>query len=453
MSKKITARIATIQILRSLKKQQGSLAGEIPHFTQGLEDQEKRFTQELCYGVCRWYFLLEHQLNSLLDKPLKAKDIDIHLLLLLGIYQLQFTRVAAHAAINETVNSAVFFRKQWAKKLINGVLRNFQRQQDSEALNADTLHTLIPSADKISHPQWLQEAIVKAWPVQAKSIFTANNQHPPFTLRVNQQHTSAAEYAIALAEYHQESVQLDIPVTPTPHSPVGLTLDRATDVTQLPGFNEGNISVQDEAAQLAAGLLQLQPQQRVLDACCAPGGKTCHIGEVEPTLNRLVAIDLEERRLVRVRENIQRLSIAADIICGDASQPEHWWDGQVFDRILLDAPCSATGVIRRHPDIKLLRTPQAIVELVKLQASLLRALWPLLADQGILVYATCSVLPEENTQQIQQFLAAHPDARHDIINAQWGLTQEYGRQLFPQPNGHDGFYYARLRKTASALSQ
>jgi 16S rRNA (cytosine967-C5)-methyltransferase len=426
MSKKNNARIVTVKILLRLLKQQGSLASELT-LAKDLEDSEKRFTQELCYGVSRWYFFLEDTLHRFIEKPLKEKDSDIKLLLLLGIYQLQFTRVAPHAAINETVDAAQFFRKAWAKKLINGVLRSFQREQAKDLIKVNA---------KQSHPQWLQDAILKAWRTQARDLFTANNQHPPFTLRINTQHHTAEKYQSLLG----------LEATQTPYSEHGLTLASATDVTQLHGFTEGMVSVQDEAAQLAAPLLQLQSGQRVLDACCAPGGKTCHIGELQEDLAALVAIDLEERRLVRVKENLARLSITADVKCADGTLPETWWDGEKFDRILLDAPCSATGVIRRHPDIKILRQPKAIAEVAALQLRLLNALWPLLADGGILLYATCSVLPQENTQVVEQFLQSRQDVQHDKIIADWGIEQTYGRQLLPQDKGHDGFYYARLKK-------
>ena len=419
-----------------IQQHQGSLATELHRVTAGLDEQEQRFAQELCYGVCRWYFLLTTQLQDYVQKPLKNKDRDIHWLLVLGMYQLSFTRVAPHAAINETVNGAVFFRKVWAKKLINGVLRSYQRslQHMPEQQQA---HVHSAQSCQVSHPSWLQAAINKHWPEQAQGIYVANNQHPPFTLRVNQQRVELEEYLTQLEAGSASK---------TPYSPQGITLANAVDVTSLPGFAQGDISVQDEAAQLSASLLQLAPGQRVLDACCAPGGKTCHIGEHEPALSALVAVDIEERRLTRVRENLKRLAVQAQVICGDASEPRSWWDGNTFDRILLDAPCTATGVIRRHPDIKLLRTPEAVSELAQLQQQLLRALWPLLTQGGILVYATCSILPEENTQQIQEFLAEYPDASHDVITADWGIEQPYGRQLLPQAEGHDGFYYARLKK-------
>ncbi len=440
MAKKINARIATVQVLQRLLKQQGSLSSEFSYVTQPLEDQEKRFAQELCYGMCRWYFLLDDQLKAFLQKPLKEKDSDIKLILLMGLYQLQYTRVAPHAAINETVNTVLYFRKQWAKKLVNGVLRSFQRKQlelgDTDNKKAED--------HQLTHPQWLQKAVRKSWPDHADNIFAANNQHPPFTLRVNQRQSSRDDYL----------AQLDLNSTSaksTHYSSVGITLDSATDVTSLPGFNDGMISVQDEAAQLSAELLKLEANQRVLDACCAPGGKTCHIGETQAKLASLVAVDNEERRLGRVQENINRLSIAAEVICGDATEPKQWWDGKAFDRILLDAPCSATGVIRRHPDIKLLRTKASITELAVLQYKMLNALWPLLAEGGILLYATCSILPEENVQVVEKFINSRDDVEHDSIVANWGISQRYGRQLLPgldEHANHDGFYYARLIKTS-----
>lgn len=436
MSKKSNARTASASILWRVHEQKGSLASEFAKLTSHLDEQEQRFAQELCYGACRWYFLLENQLQHYLQKPLKKKDGDIHWLIILGMYQLSFTRVAPHAAINETVNGTLFFRKVWAKKLVNGVLRSYQRALQEQP---DHLHTL--ESCQQSHPLWLQQIIEREWPYQANSIFLANNQHPPLTLRVNQQHTQTDEYL----------KRLEVDAQKTPYSPVGITLAEAQDVKALPGFHDGDISVQDEAAQLSAELLQLAPDQRVLDACCAPGGKMCHIGEREPKLSSLVAIDIEERRLVRVKENLQRLNVHAQVVCGDASQPSQWWDGKLFDRILLDAPCSATGVIRRQPDIKLLRTTQTVDELLMLQQNLLSALWPLLAEGGILVYATCSILPQENTRQIEQFLKDHPDAVDDPISAEWGEAQPFGRQLLPQSGGHDGFYYARLKKHKPAI--
>ncbi len=430
-------------------KQQGSLASLLPEYTAEFSPQEKSFIKECCYGCCRWYVQLDSALSALLKQPLKKKESDIKAVLLLGLYQLQFMRIAEHAAINESVNAASYFKKPWAKKLINAVLRSYQRENKTEDNNAPTFFEKIIADSPSAHPQWLEQKIKRAWPEQASSIFSANNQHPPLSLRINQQKVVRDEYLDLLKEN-------DIKAKAAQFSKDGIYLDSPHAVNQLPLFEQGAVSVQDEAAQLAASLLELKPGLHVLDACCAPGGKTCHIGEMEPRLASLTAVDIEERRLKKVRENIERLGVDANVICGDAANTDAWlvktkMDGGCFDRILLDAPCSATGIIRRQPDVKLLRQPEHIEPLVALQLKLLTALWPLLADGGILLYATCSILPEENTDLIQHFLGQHKEAKHQIIEADWGLKQTYGRQLFPVDKetgaiGHDGFYYAKLVK-------
>lgn len=435
MSTSIPVRAQAATTLASVMGQQASLASLMTPAQQRVEDNEQPLLQELCFGTCRWQPQLQSILNRLLEKPLKAKDTDIHALLLIGLYQLKYLRVPDHAAISMTVNACRNLKKPWAEKLVNGVLRRFQREQTS--LEA----TLASSPAFVSaHPNWLRKSIENHWPEHAGAVFTANNDHPPMTLRLNTN-------ALNRDQYLQD---LPLEASPTPFSPYGVTLAQATNVENLPGFSEGHVSVQDEAAQLAADLLSLQGGERVLDACCAPGGKTGHILErgdhlAEP-LTEVVALDLEERRLVRVRENLQRLKRNATIICSDALDVDHWWDQIPFDRILLDAPCSATGVIRRHPDIKLLRNATDIAKLATLQLALLKALWPTLKPGGRLVYATCSVLPTENTEVIKHFVEQQADAVHQAIEATWGITQTYGRQLLPQPKGHDGFYYACLTK-------
>ena len=252
--------------------------------------------------------------------------------------------------------------------------------------------------------------------------------------------------------YLAELLDCGIAGQATPFSKDGITLATACDVTALPGFADGAVSVQDEAAQLAADLLMLEPEQRVLDACCAPGGKTCHILESQAQLREVVAIDLEPQRLDRVKANLERLKLKASIVAGDARAVDQWWDGQVFQRILLDAPCSATGVIRRHPDIKLTRQTDDIAALAQLQGELLDALWPTLAENGILLYATCSTLPTENTEVIAAFLQRTSDAQELPFQAAFGKAQPHGQQLLAQVGGHDGFYYARLIKQAATQS-
>ena len=428
----INARIAAVNIITKLLKQEGSLASLLPQYLPRLNEQEGRFLKELCYGCCRWHSHWETILKQLLKQPLRKKDSDIKAILYLGLYQLQMLNTAPYAAINESVNVAAKVKKTWAKKLINAVLRNFQRNQK-------TLYEQAKAAQPTAHPHWLEVAITTDWPSQAADIFAHNNQHPPLTLRVNTQKISRSNYLLEL----EKNV---IPAVAAPYSSAGIYLSSPITVTQLPGFAQGHISVQDEAAQLAASLLELQAGQRVLDACCAPGGKTCHIAESEPQLTQLVAVDLEQRRLTRVHDNLDRLNLRAQVICADVGNPHLWWDGEPFDRILLDAPCSATGIIRRQPDIKLLRQQEHVDHLIQLQQQLLQALWPLLNEGGILLYATCSILARENSQVIEQFMQENKTARHEAIVADWGHSQQYGRQLFPRANGHDGFYYAKLRK-------
>lgn len=464
LPKKVTPRIVAAQIIAQLLKQQGSLASLLPQNIEILSPQEQSFVKELCYGCCRWYPVLNEVLNQLLKQKLKTKDADIKAILLLGLYQLEFMRTAEYAAINESVNAVNYFKKQWAKNLVNAILRGFQRDQQ-------TIFNKAQQKNKSNHPKWIEAEIKKAWPAYATAIFAANNQTPPLTLRVNQQLYSREKYIQLLSE-------ADIEVSPAPISKDGLYLHHPMSVTALPYFEKGAVSVQDEAGQLAAQLLQLKPNLRVLDACCAPGGKTCHIGETEPDLSKIVAVDLEARRLKRVKENLERLKINADVFCGDASNPKQWWDGQPFDRILLDAPCSATGIIRRQPDIKLLREPEHIHALTRLQYRLLCELWPLLVDGGILLYATCSILPQENTKIIEQFLTNTPDAIVDPMIAEpmisdsdnkktsnnmpvFGIDQPFGRQLLPLLNtleddavskqNHDGFYYCRLKKISKKV--
>jgi 16S rRNA (cytosine967-C5)-methyltransferase len=425
-----SVRAQAAKTLAAVLQQQASLAGLMAPALEQVPEQDQSLLQELCFGVCRWQPKLQAILNRLLEKPLKDKDSDIHALLLLGLYQLDYTRIPDHAALSATVDACKELKKNWANKLINALLRRYL----AEKATLETLLETSPSFQS-AHPNWLRKQIETHWPAQATAIFTANNTHPPFTIRVNTHLQSRESLITQLPKAHA-----------TPFSPFGITLEKATDVVNIPGFSDGKSSVQDEAAQLAPFLLQAETGHRVLDACAAPGGKTGHIREVTPDLKEMVAIDLEERRLERVRENLLRLKQTATLISGDANDTNSWWNGEMFDRILLDAPCSATGVIRRHPDIKILRKATDIKQLSRIQLQLLLSLWPLLKPGGRLVYATCSILPQENTEVIAQFLATQTDIQHEIIDADWGILQTYGRQLLPQIAGHDGFYYACLSK-------
>ncbi len=408
-----------------------SLRQQLPVWLTHVRNKDHALWRELCYGTMRYYPQLQALLTRLLHKPLKSKDRDITLLLLLGGYQLLYLRIPDYAAIAATVDAVDALGKSWAKGLVNAVLRAWQRR-------GQELMQSLPVAARDAHPSWLYQHLQRAWPEQLADIVQANNDYPPFCLRVNRQRSTVDDYA-------QRLMQQQLPSRPCPFAEDGLYLSQAVAVEALPGFAQGDCSVQDEAAQLATGLLALAPSQRVLDACCAPGGKTAHMLEREPMLS-LVALDKEATRLADVETTLTRLGLHATLINADAMTVKQWWDGIAFDRILLDAPCSATGVIRRNPDIKVHRRGSDIAALVATQAQLLKALWSTLRPNGLLLYATCSVLPEENEQQIVAFCAAQSDADHVPIEASWGIARPYGRQLLPQCGSHDGFYYALLRK-------
>lgn len=433
------SRADAAQLLGRVLSQQGSL-GKLLSGDRSLAGSHGSEVREFCYGVMRWYFQLDGLLQKLLSKPLRRKDIDVRALLLIGLYQQQHMRLPDHAAVAETVAAVKPLGKPWAKGLVNGVLRNYQRE-------AEQLLGQLDEAQSLGFPAWLLESLQHAWPQDWQNIVKASNQRPPMTLRVNMQHGARDNYLRRLAD-------AGVDASPGQVTEQSITLKQASDVMALPDFAVGAASVQDEAAQLAAGLLQLQAGQTVLDACCAPGGKTCHLLELQPEI-KLLAVDQDAQRLQRVTENLQRLKLRADVLQGDASQPQTWPDQHGgkhrYDRILLDVPCSATGVIRRNPDLKYLRRATDIAALNILQADILAACWALLRPGGKLLYVTCSILPEENEQIVAAFVETQPDATHDPIAASWGLERSIGRQLLPST--HDGFYYARLIKNADTNAQ
>jgi len=431
-------RLAAARALAVVLSGKASLNSSLPAQLDKVEERDRGLTQDLAFGTARWQPRLDLLAAQLLQKPFKAADADVQALLLVGLYQLFYTRIPAHAAIGETVGCADKLKKPWAKGLLNAVLRRAQRE--GEALLAAMERDPVV---RTAHPRWLQKSLKAFWPEQWEAICAANNAHPPMILRVNRRHHSRDAYLALLAE-------AGVGASACQYSRYGIVLAEACDVRGLPGFADGWVSVQDEAAQLSADLLELAPGQRVLDACCAPGGKTCHLLEAEAGLGHVVAIDLEAKRLTRVRENLDRLQLEAELIACDARDTASWWDGKPFQRILLDAPCSATGVIRRHPDIKLTRQAEDIPALAALQGELLDALWPTLEVGGMLLYATCSSLPTENTEVIDAFLARTPGARELDLATEAGLRQPHGRQLLAQEGGHDGFYYAKLIKIAAS---
>ncbi len=431
-------RLAAIRVLQKVHAEGTSLSTALPWAMQKLQPQEQPLLQELCYGVLRWEWRLEAILATMMSKPLRNKDKDIHFVLLTGLYQLLFGNKPSYAVVDDCVQTTRTLKKAWATGLVNGTLRRLLREQEARCALANQ-----SPVSRFSHPQWLIEAIQRDWPQDADAILSANNQRPPMSLRVNGQQFSREAY---LAEL----MATNITAIADPISPSGLRLTSPTQVSQLPAFHTGGVSVQDTAAQLAAGLLDPQPGDRVLDACAAPGGKTMHLLEYEPDIAELVALDIDETRLKKVNENLQRLGKTdkTRLLTGDASKPDMWWDQKAFNRILLDAPCSALGVIRRHPDIKRLRQADDIPALATRQAQLLKAMWPLLAKGGYMLYATCSVMKIENEYCIEAFIRQTEDAHPVTIPATWGRASGHGRQILPGESDMDGFFYALIQKAS-----
>lgn len=376
--------------------------------------------QDLSYGTLRFYGQLNAVLNLLLHKHMT--DSRITYLLLVALYQLQYSKAAQHAVVDHAVRAADILNPK-IRGLVNAILRNFLRN------GADLLaQAALKPEGRYSHPEWWIDELVSQYGEKAAAaILDAGNGHPPMTLRVNQRRGTTTNYQAQLAEQGITArlILLD-----------ALQLEKPVSVDKLPGFFEGQVSVQDAGAQYAARLLDVHNDMRVLDACAAPGGKTAHILELADV--ELVALDKDEKRLLRVTDNLQRLGLAATILTGDAAIPDSWWDGRPFERILADVPCSATGVVRRHPDIKWLRRKKDIASFAIQQSEILQSLWTLLAQDGLLLYATCSVFKQENQDVIDGFLANTPKARQvDLPDG----------QLLPNDQ-HDGFFYALLQKTA-----
>ena len=407
-----------------------SLSQCLPPALQSLAPNERPVLQALCYGTCRWFHRLDSELNDRLKKPLKTPDRVIHHLMMVALFQLRFSQQANYAVLNESVEACRALDKPHLTGLVNGVLRSAEREGAPEPTT---------DASRFSHPVWMVEKLRHNWPDNWQQILEANNAQAPMTLRVNALRFSRDEYLALLNE-------AGIEATATRFAPYGIQLSHPAQVDQLPWFADGAVSVQDEAAQLCTTLLDLAPGQRILDACAAPGGKTCAILENQLELAEVVAIDESAARLPRVQENLDRLDLQASLLQADAANTEQWWDGQPFDRILLDVPCSASGVIRRHPDIKLLRRETDIVPLAAIQLGLLAAMWSVLKPGGRLLYATCSVFPQENHRIIQRFLKKQADAVLATPDVQWGCDMGAGRQLLPDPVSHDGFFYAVLEK-------
>ncbi|WP_373974433.1 16S rRNA (cytosine(967)-C(5))-methyltransferase RsmB [Chitinibacter sp. SCUT-21] len=389
--------------------------------------QQRGAVQDIAYGTLRHLGLLEAILNTLANKPLK--ELELKVLLLTTLYQLQFTRAGAHAVVDHAVNVAAKIGQGKGKGLVNAVLRSFLRQKDELVVAVQKNERA-----KFSHPKWWMTEMKNAYPKQWQQILQANNQHPPMTLRVNRRHGDADQYLALLAERGIAARRL---------SQYSIQLEKAQSVDALPHFFDGWVSVQDWGAQAAAHLLDVKDGMRVLDACAAPGGKTGHILELANV--DLTAIDADAGRLKRVEDNLSRLNFSATVLAANASEPTSWWDGKPFDRILADVPCSATGVARRHPDIKWLRRPEDFAEFARQQEKMLDQLWPLIASGGKLLYATCSVFPVENRLSAQAFAARHPDAQWEVLSSEYIPADLSEGQLLPNSE-HDGFYYALFTK-------
>lgn len=428
-----TPRLAAIKTVAAVSQSQ-HLDEALRQHCQSLDNTQRRFVHALCYGVIRDYYSLQQILQQLIKKPLKQKDHDIAILVMLGIYEIKSMQTPAHAAVSQCVATTAKLKKSWAKGLVNACLRNFIREQDA-LITAATENI----SAQYNHPLWMIERLQQDWPQHWQQILAANQQQAPLTIRVNPQHQSRAAYQKLL---ETQGIHSSI----TTHSDSGLVLQQAVGVDALPGFADGHVSVQDGAAQLSATLLDAQAGERVLDICAAPGGKTCHILEAQPKLKEMVAVDIDSARLDRTQQNLDRLRLRAHLIEGDARDPQAWWDGNLFDRILLDAPCTASGVIRRHPDIKLHRGETELQNITQIQAEILHRVWPLLKPGGMLLYATCSLFKIENVQQIQSLREKQQPFSEHLIDAGWGHPQQFGRQILPGEANMDGFFYARLQK-------
>lgn len=431
----MTPRAAAARTLATILRDGLTLDEVLPANQRQLASPKDRaFAQELCYGVLRWYFRLLFAANLLLEKPLRNRDSEVLAVLLCGLYQMSFLRTPDHAAISESVETTREIGRPRAAPLLNAVLRRYQR----ERAEIDRQIDAEPTA-RHAHPAWLLDALCGEWPEFWERMVEANNRRPPLHLRVNRRRCSVDDYLRSLAASGFEGERL-------PANEAGVRLGEPVEIDRLPGFAEGLVSVQDSGAQFAAEILDARPGQRVLDACAAPGGKTCHILEREPGLAEVVAADRDASRLALVQENLARLGLSARVIHADVAATG-WFDGAHFDRILLDVPCSATGVIRRHPDIKLLRKPAQLARYAATQDAVLAANWPLLVPGGHMLYSTCSLLRQENDARIEKFRNNNKDVRILEIGGTWGVATGAGRQTVPGSSDTDGFYYALLEKT------
>lgn len=431
----LSVRCVAVKILQQLNNESGSLTTLLPEWEQQISIADRALLRELCYGVARWSPRLLALANLLMTKPIRRKDADVLMLIQLGLYQLDHMRVPEHAVLNLTVDVTGELGKSWARGLVNAVLRSYLRDRDKLVDQLDKFA-------KLACPAWLGSQLASDWPLHWQAHLQGSNERPPMSLRINCRRRDVQTYLSEL-----EAAGIEANTSTVCESAV--VLRSATGVEDLPGFAEGHVSVQDAAAQLATHILAPVAGERVLDACAAPGGKTGHLLEFSEEID-VVAVDSVARRLDRVADNLERLSLMENVRlhCADAADLDSWWDGTLFDAVLLDAPCSGTGVIRRHPDIKLLRRAEDIQQLADQQRKLLQSLWRVLRPGGRMLYATCSVLKTENEAQISAFLDITADASvMELPMLAHSVSTANGRQIFRGSHDGDGFFYSLLRRS------
>jgi len=427
--------LVAAHVLRDVVDQGRSLDRTLETESERLDAAQKPALHEMTYGGLRFYNYLDGLLELLIDKPIRRKDRMVHFLLVVGLYQIKFMRTPDHAAVNQTVKGLAASKQSWAKGLVNGVLRRFLREVESNRLAE--LESKLTPAQSVAFPDFFYTAILEAWPDLSAQIFDASNQKPPLTLRINRQKTKREDYLKLLVEKKIEAVE-------TKDSELGVVISQPRPVSELPMFSEGWVSVQDESAQLCTEAMQLEKNLRMLDGCAAPGGKTCAMLESEPSLN-MTAVDLPER-VFSIEQNLERLGLNAIVRDMGLEEYSDWWDEQPWDRILLDVPCSGSGVIRRHPDIRHRRQPGDLERFASQQLELLKTAWVMLAEHGVLLYVTCSLLPQENDGVISAFLEKESGVEVRPLPSVGGLATQHGRQRLPGIHEGDGFYYCLLAK-------
>ena len=442
MSENVTGaklRATAAQVVDNVISKGRSLDRALADFQGQVSERDRALLRMLSYGTLRSHWHLQAWIDSLMSRPLKARDSCINALLAVGLFQLSDTRIPDHAVVSETVEAARHLGRPKLAPLVNAILRRFLRDRicDQPPSNEEA---------EYDHPRWLIESLRADWPDDWQSILAANNDRAPMWLRVNPAHGSAADYVMRLKELEIESELIA-------GLPQAVRLNEPQPVEILPGFSAGHVSVQDAAAQLAAPWLLADIKDRILDACAAPGGKSSHLLEIGGSGIDLTCVDNDAERLEGIGQNLDRLGLAATISCGDASNPGEWWDKAPFDGILLDAPCSASGVIRRHPDIKHLRRSVDIAVLAKTQLAMLAGLWPTLKPGGRLLYVTCSVLAAENDAVVTRFLADTQDAKESALLQNNNIRdlmrdKACGHQILPGTAQLDGFYFACLEKVS-----